>query len=96
VLTDAVAYSLVNVPLEASVQSYLYPLDNPPAMDFRLGAAATGPIAEVPPPAAPPGAPAPTGPGTIPTTGGLGAPVLAVFLIGLALLLARNRRRRVT
>ena len=96
VLHDVVAYSLVNVPVEASAQSYLYPLDNAPAMDYRIGAAATGPVTPVPPPAAPPAAPPPTGPGTIPTTGGLGAPAAATLLLAMGLLLARNRRRRVT
>ncbi|MCW2499172.1 MAG: hypothetical protein JWN87_848 [Frankiales bacterium] len=39
-LPSAVAYALVNIAPDARVQSYLYPVDNAPAMDFRLGAKA--------------------------------------------------------
>lgn len=88
-LTDAVAYSLVNVPADPSVQSYLYPLDNAPAMDFRLGAGATSAPVPVPGPVAAPKSP--TGP--IASTGGLGAPLLAFAALIGAFLLRRGRRR---
>ncbi|MBK5305640.1 MAG: hypothetical protein JJD92_03035 [Frankiaceae bacterium] len=95
-LPDAVAYSLVNVPIEATVQSYLYPVDNAPAMDFRLGANAAAPPVTVPGPGAAPGSGGGTGsgPGTIPTTGGLGAPLLAFAVLAGAFLLRRARRGR--
>ena len=35
-LTSAVAYAMVNIPPVPEVQSYLYPVDNAPAMDFEL------------------------------------------------------------
>jgi hypothetical protein len=95
-LTDAVAYSLVNIPVDARVQSYLYPLDNAPAMDFRLGAAATG--TAVPPVVRPPtsgggsGGSGGGGGGTLPTTGGLGAPLLALLLLTIAVGVRRARR----
>ncbi|MCU1672322.1 MAG: hypothetical protein JWN77_435 [Frankiales bacterium] len=96
-LTSAAAYSLVNIGPDARLQSYLYPMDNAPAMDFRVGAAAA---AVQPPtvlqPGTDPTAPGGTGTdtGTIPSTGGLGAPLLALVLTAVALTLARLRRRR--
>ena len=38
---DATAFSLGNVSPTPTVQSFLYPIDNPPAMDFLLPAAST-------------------------------------------------------
>jgi hypothetical protein len=94
-LPSAVAYSLVNITPDARVQSYLYPVDNAPAMDLRLGAASVaGPLTPIPGPGPAGGAGSDNGPATIPTTGGIGAPLLAVLVIGVALLLARARRRR--
>ena len=94
-MTSAVAYSLVNIP-PAAVQSYYYPIDNAPAMDFKLGARSASVSRPVTPPNTDTTAPPPTGTGggTIPTTGGLGAPFLALVVTGLALMLARARRRR--
>ena len=93
-LTDAVAYAMVNIAIDPRIQSYLYPLDNAPAMDFRLGAQAASVVRPVAPPAAPGGGTGGTGGGSIPTTGGLGAPLLALVVTGLALTLAFVRRRR--
>jgi hypothetical protein len=100
-LTSAVAYSLVNVPPDARVQSYLYPVDNAPAMDFRVGANAVRPPVEVPPTTDTPGTDNGTGAGngngngtgTIPVTGGLGAPLLALLLLATALSMRRLRER---
>ena len=95
-LTDAVAYSFANPSPGGPVQSYYYPLDNAPAMDFRLGAQAATGVTPVTPPDTNPGAGGGSGGNTggIPSTGGLGAPVLALVLTGLALTLAAVRRRR--
>jgi hypothetical protein len=92
-MTSAVAYSLVNIP-PAAVQSYYYPLDNAPAMDFKLGARAAAAVTPVTPPNTAPGGGSGggNGPGTIPTTGGLGAPVLALVLLTIGLAVRRRRR----
>lgn len=97
VLPSAVAYALVNIAPDARVQSYLYPVDNAPAMDLRLGATAadkpatggTGGSAG----GSNSGSSGGNG-GTTPATGGLGAPLLALTATGLALLLARRARSR--
>jgi hypothetical protein len=92
---SAVAYALVNIPPDARVQSYLYPVDNAPAMDFLLpgsriptgpgtGGGGTGGGGNPPPGTG--------GGGVIPTTGGLGAPFLALGVSALAVLLLRRRR----
>jgi hypothetical protein len=39
---DATAFSVGNISPQPTVQSFLYPIDNPPAMDFRLPGAAKG------------------------------------------------------
>jgi hypothetical protein len=95
-LTSAVAYALVNVPPVPEVQSYLYPVDNAPALDFLV----PGKKSSVTPPNTggggddddddeeTPG----TGPGRIPTTGGLGAPFVTLALASGAVLLLRRRR----
>ena len=96
VLTGAVAYSLVNIAPDARVQSYLYPVDNAPAMDFPVGVAKVAAAK----PAAKPTAPKPTKPasggsssgGSLPTTGGLGAPLLALLLVSLGIAATRLRR----
>ena len=91
---DAVAYALVNIAPDARVQSYLYPMDNAPAMDFRLVAAGsagpgTGPGAQ-PGSGAGPGAGAPQG-GTIPTTGPAAGLAAAAALLVLGGVLLRRR-----
>ncbi|HVF06885.1 MAG TPA: hypothetical protein VNA20_18755 [Frankiaceae bacterium] len=105
VLTSAVAYSLVNIPPVPQVQSYLYPVDNAPAMDFAVPGRSR-------PVSGPPGGTGGTGGsgggdgsgpgeggsggsggGRIPTTGGLGAPLVALALSVGALMLVRRRRR---
>ncbi|HWL37092.1 MAG TPA: hypothetical protein VNQ77_12960 [Frankiaceae bacterium] len=96
-MTSGVAYALVNVPPVPEVQSYLYPVDNAPAMDFLV----PGKKSSVTPPKTggggedddddeeTPG----TGPDRIPTTGGLGAPFVTLALASGAVLLIRRRRR---
>ncbi len=94
---DAVAYSLVNVAPDARVQSYLYPMDNAPALEFRLVAAgSTGPVTG---PGGQPGSGPGTGggsptTGTIPTTGlATGGALLAVvLLLGAAVVRRRVAR----
>lgn len=100
VFTSAVAYSLVNIAPDARVQSYLYPVDNAPAMDFQLLAAGAVPPVVTPPVAAPPVAappaaePPPTSVGGgLAATGGLGYPLLALALVALGLGVGTVRRR---
>ncbi len=92
---DASAWTFVN-PLPTSVaQSFLSQVDNSAAFDFTVGSvpAVATPVTGAPPAAAPPAA-APSG-GRLPATGGLGAPLLAVSLLGLGWALAVRRRRTV-
>jgi hypothetical protein len=94
-LTDMVAYSLVNIAPDAAVQSYLYPVDNAPAMDYRLGSAGVAPPTVVPPTVSNPGTGAGAGTGGLAATGGLGAPLLALVVVVGALALAKRRRAQV-
>ena len=98
-LTDMVAYALVNIAPDARVQSYLYPVDNAPALDYTVGAQTLVPPVVVPPkaPNTPPNSPPTTGGGQptgggLAATGGLGAPLLAAAVMGTGLLLVRRRR----
>ncbi len=90
-LYDAVAYGFTSAaPPEA--QTYLYPVDNAPAMDFLVpGAAAAQPLPVAPAPApAPRPAPRPAPqPAPLPATGGLG-----LSLVALATMLAAGGLRR--
>ncbi len=104
-LSDMVAYALVNIAPDARAQSYLYPVDNAPALDYRVGAKAVSTPVLTPPvknpgnPSTPTTPTTPTPPATgvgggLAATGGLGAPVLALGALGTALLLVGRRRRR--
>ena len=95
-MTDAVAYAMANI-APTGVQSYYYPIDNAPAMDFKVGAQAASVVRPVTPPNTAPGTDGASGGNTggIPSTGGLGAPVAALLLVGLALTIAAVRRRSV-
>ncbi len=102
-LSDMVAYALVNIAPDSRVQSYLYPVDNAPALDYKVGAkSASTPV--LTPPVAAPGTPTkpttPTTPttgagGGLAATGGLGAPLLALGVLSTGLLLLQRRRRHV-
>ncbi len=98
VLTDMVAYALVNIAPDARVQSYLYPVDNAPALDYTVGAKTASTPVIAPPVAVPPSTPTTpttptTGGGGLAATGGLGAPVAALAVLGVALALVRRRGR---
>ena len=94
---DASAWTFSIVLPVNQVQSFLSQTDNTAAFDFIIGASAsaTGPSGPV---ALPVGVTPPStggvGGGTLAATGGLGAPLLALALIGGAA--AVLRRRRVT
>jgi hypothetical protein len=95
---DATAFALANPalnPLDPGVVTFAVPVDNAPAMDFLLPQAASGPAPVVGPggkaPSAGPGAR--PGGGPLPATGGLGAPLAAMTLVAVALVLVRGRRR---
>jgi len=96
VFTSGVAYSLINIAPDARAQSYFYPIDNAPAMDFQLGADVVP--AGKPPVTRPPvgtggGTPVVTPPGgSTPVTGGLGAPGVAIAALAFGLLMWRSRR----
>lgn len=102
---DAAAYSLGNTvsPVQA-LQSFLYPVDNAPAMDFLLGGGVAPPLVKPSPRPSPgvqptasaspttrPRAGGPGGPG-LPSTGGLGYPLLALGLVALATVVVRRKR----
>ena len=105
-LPSAVAYSLVNVPPTTEVQSYLYPVDNAPAMDFLLPGGTTRQPTRGG--SGGPGRSGGSGGGSggegseesgrggsgpaMPSTGGLGAPLVALALTAAGVLLARRRR----
>ncbi len=76
-LYEAVAFTLANPAPLQEAQSYLYQADGTPSFDFLLagGTPATRPAAR---PAA-----APRPGGSLPTTGGLGWPLLAAAVVGI-------------
>ena len=95
-LYDAVAYSFTS-PAPPEAETYLYPVDNAPAMDFLVDAE-TAPAPEPEPSGSPTDGPTTnprpgTGPGTTPATGGLGAPLLALLTAGTAVAVLYRRRR---
>jgi hypothetical protein len=102
---DAVAYSFTS-PAPPEAQTYLYPVDNAPAMDFLLpGSPLTEPEPEPTvsePTESPRPQPRPTVPPVnrprppLPSTGGLGAPFLALLLVAGATGGVLLRRRRAT
>ncbi|MEO6204250.1 MAG: hypothetical protein ABIO67_02545, partial [Mycobacteriales bacterium] len=99
-LTDMVAYALVNIAPEARVQSYLYPVDNAPALDYKVGAKSASTPVLTPPVTTPVTPTTPTTPttgagGGLAATGGLGAPLLALGALSTGLLLLQRRRRHV-
>jgi hypothetical protein len=97
---DAVAYSFTS-PAPPEAETYLYPVDNAPAMDFTLGSTTGAPDPDPDPEPTDGGTPPSenprpgpgTGPGTIPSTGGLGTPLLALLVTAAAVLVLRRRRR---
>ncbi len=98
-LYDAVAYAFTS-PLLPEAQTYLYPVDNAPAMDFLVpGGAAVQPVPVDPQPApSVPPAPAPSpkpvpkpDPAPLPATGGLSLAVLALLATVGAVAVRRTR-----
>jgi hypothetical protein len=91
---DASAWSFsYQLPTSQVEQTFLTQADNSAAFDFRLVAAGSTPGSVVVPPEAGPTAPqAGGGGGSLPATGGLGLPLLAVALVTGAAAVFRRRR----
>ncbi|HUR14015.1 MAG TPA: hypothetical protein VM097_05940, partial [Mycobacteriales bacterium] len=94
---EAVAWTFANPLPLSQTQSYMYQADNAPSFDFLLPgvqAAAAPPAVRraAPPAAAPPSGESPGSASgdTIANTGGLGAPLVALAIIGLALAVRRR------
>ena len=97
-LYDVVAYSFTS-PLLPEAQTYLYPVDNAPAMDMLVpgGRALPAPVDPAPAPSAAPAPtlkpqPTPPRPKPLPATGGLGLAALALGSAVGAVALRRMRR----
>jgi len=93
-LYDAVAHSFTS-PVLPEVQTYLYPVDNAPAMDFLVPGGAVLPAPVVPAPSVAP-APRPTPkpapkPAPLPATGGLGLALVALLATAGAVAIRRTR-----
>ena len=103
---DGTAFTLASLSPVADVQGFSIPVDNAPSFDFFLPASPAAPTSgpTAGPGSGPSGGPSsaptsrPRGPvaapgGGLPSTGGLGAPVLAALVVLAAALVVRRRRR---